>query len=89
MSTQNMKRMTTWIWFRYMGSLPRPTFSDNIPPTELLIGLHLPTFSRIRSRSSPGENGGNRQEHLRRAVSQDVLASAIRTRGFDMAKRYP
>jgi hypothetical protein len=80
MSTQNMKRMTTWIWFRYMGSLPRPTFSANIPPTGLLIGLHLPKSFTDTVAISPGESGGNRQEHLWMALSRDVLASAIRTR---------
>jgi hypothetical protein len=62
MSTQNAKRMTTWMGSRYMGH-SHGHLSANIPPTGFLIDLHLPTGSTDAVTFSPGESGG--KEHLR------------------------
>jgi hypothetical protein len=52
MSTQNAKRMTTWMRFTYMGHSHGQSFRQETAP---LIGLHLPMGFRDAVAFSLGE----------------------------------
>jgi hypothetical protein len=49
MSTQNAKRMTTWMRFTYMGHSHGQSFRQETAP---LIGLHLPMGFKDELRSA-------------------------------------
>jgi hypothetical protein len=75
MSTQNAKRMTTWMGFRCTGHSHGQPFRQHTAH-RTLVSLHLPTG--FTDAVAHGETGG--KEQLRRGVSLDMPASAIRTR---------
>jgi hypothetical protein len=86
MSTQNAKRMTTWMGFTYMGHSHGQSFRQETAP---LIGLHLPMGFKDESRSASAKAAAivrNRFEWRSAEMCPRVLSALD---GFDMAKPYP
>jgi len=86
MSTQNAKKMTTWMGSRCMGHSDGQPFRQDTAP---LIGLHLPMGFRDAVAFSLGESSGNRRNSFewRSAEICPRVLSALD--GFDMGEPYP
>jgi hypothetical protein len=85
MSTQNAKRMTTWMGIRYMGHSHGQPFRQETAP---LIRLHLPMGFKDESRSASAKAAAivrNSFEWRSAEICPRVLSALD---GFDMAKPY-
>ncbi len=85
MSTQNAKRMMTWMGSRYMGH-SHGNLSAEIPPFGSAFICRWVSGTRSRSASA---KAANRQKQFRMAVCRDMPGVLSALDGFDMAKPYP